>query len=453
MAVRQKITAELVGDVKFIMAEDKPAGKCYRTTGRSRTTKASKDPAYEIEFFSPYPDNMICARLYVRIPREQISNAFTDLVYAYPDRFSPLFMNTTPSAVKIETILKNYYKEGGRYMLLRQMRNQTVCETDLPVKNRHMERICKAFGSVTVEELTALEKQKELCDGIRALGPGGRYSDKSMINILSEIGVAFNDYIEQGIIFFNPVPPMKKLIGREEKNPREAYTLDELYMMFSSPEPWNGRYLSYASALLAFQTGMRIGEVLSLRTEDISLKDRSVRIATSLKRSGRIGKTKTKSIRMAPLSDLALAALLPILSAGKREYIFSEDGKKPITYEGVYRPFRHALEKLGITGSKDEKNEKNSQKCYHCLRFSWFTLMSVKGNISQEIISFIGGHNSETVTISAMNRHYVSLNRDVLTPVRKELDGLFSPEQTECIRKTASDIATVYFLGEKKKER
>lgn len=453
MGTRQKITAELVGDVKFFTVEDKPEGKCFRTTGRSRTTKSSKEPAYEIEFFSPHPENKICARLYVRIPKDMIAQAFMDLVYSYPDKFKPLFMVTTPSAKTLEEILSDYYEKDGRYVLQRQLRNQTFCETDVPVKNKHMKRICEVYGSVTVEELNSLEKQKELCDGIRALGPDGRYSDKSMINILAEISVAFNDYIEQGIIFFNPVPSMKKLVGKEEKNPREAYTLEELYRMFSTPDVWHGRYLSYASALFAFQTGMRIGEVLSLKIEDISIKERSVRIATNLKRSGKIGTTKTNSIRMAPLSDLALTAILPLISEGKRKFIFSEDGTKPITYEGVYRPFRDALTRLGITKTGDDQTKRSSQKCYHGLRFSWYTLLSVKGTISQEILSFIGGHNSETITISVMNRHYVSLNENVLTPVRNELDKLFSKEETDNIKKTAAKIATEYLSGEKSSEK
>lgn len=437
---------EIIGNIKFSLAEKKPGDRPWRLTGRKRTTKDSDVPAYEVEFFSPFPGNMILARFYARCGKDEMGEAFSKLLYSRPDDFSQLLLPETPSLLTLRELLEGFYDDDGRYVKLKEMRNEHFLKLDLPVKRNHMNLIISHFGDISVSDLEDKAMQKKFYDTIKSSSPDkGIYSEKSMANIISELSVALSDAVERKRIFTNPAESLRIFIGNEPTRKTVAFTIEELFRIFSATDAWNSKYIAYAATLFAFQTGMRIGEVLALRPCDVSVENSLVRINSNLKRTGEIGQTKTFSKRAAPLTDLAGEVIKPLTGDG-RKYIFSIDGITPITYQGVYRAFMRVLEKLEIQAENGNPDDGTVMvKAVHSLRFSWVTLNSRSGDIPQDIISFICGHDSETVTATKMNRHYTSLTSDVLNPVRIKTESIFTDDMKKEIRQTMKSVENSFF--------
>ena len=127
----------------------------------------------------------------------------------------------------------------------------------------------------------------------------------------------FNDAIKDEIIDKNPL-----LVVKTPKIPRTSinpFTLDEINLILSNSE---GQYRNFYAT--AFFTGMRSGEIIGLRWEDIDFENQEIDIQRSIKMS-EISTPKTdNSIRTIDILD----SLMPYLkdqyklTGDKSSYVF-----------------------------------------------------------------------------------------------------------------------------------
>lgn len=109
---------------------------------------------------------------------------------------------------------------------------------------------------------------------------------------------------------------------------------------------------------IAYLTGMRAGETLSLKWKDVNLKDGKMLLQNTKAGEPQVVKMQNELIE--------LFKILPKRS----ELIFSQDNGQPIRAWHYYKPFKKALEKIG-------KNEKGWN--FQTIRHSTGTQLYLKG--------------------------------------------------------------------------
>ena len=142
------------------------------------------------------------------------------------------------------------------------------------------------------------------------------------------------------------------------------------------PEQW-----LRAVVLFAATTGMRQGEIPSLRWDQVDLQVRMVRIGNS----GGF-RTKTGKRRAIPLSETALAVLQEISSRPGSEYVFTLRGR-PLLRRWVTTKLRRKIRELGLDRRLNFKS----------LRSSFASWLAIDG-VSIYQISKLLGHSDVKIT-------------------------------------------------------
>lgn len=174
----------------------------------------------------------------------------------------------------------------------------------------------------------------------------------------------------------------------------------------------------YGVIVLMLEAGLRIGEALALRWEDVLWNRHALRVRRTLIRlSSERGKTyvqdspKSKtSRRTIPLSARAMEVLERLRErAGYAEgYIFAreDDSSLPYSYSSVEFHIRHLCKDLGI-----------SYRGMHAFRHTFATNCYERG-CDVKILSKLLGHADVSITYNI----YIHLYGDALEEMRKVLD-------------------------------
>ena len=163
--------------------------------------------------------------------------------------------------------------------------------------------------------------------------------------------------------------------------------------------------MTYCASLLAATTGVRQGEVLALRIEDIHEGYITVAHSWDSRYEG-LKPTKTRRIREIPVTTKTSRWLARITAGRQAGFVFSTDGERPIYYKDITRSLYTALERIGIT------DEERRRRClnFHSLRH--FFNSSMRGKIPDAILRQLTGHSTE-----AMTEHYSHFRLEDFKPV------------------------------------
>jgi integrase/recombinase XerD len=136
-----------------------------------------------------------------------------------------------------------------------------------------------------------------------------------------------------------------------------------------------------ALILLLLRTGMRIGELLNCKLEDIDLTEQKIFIYQS---------DKTSVGRVVYYSEDAQQALLAWLRLRDRlkQHLFYGRGDKPLCYEAARAIFKKCLQKAGL---------QYSSYSLHCLRHSFATDL-LNATMPLECLRVLLGHSSIEIT-------------------------------------------------------
>ncbi|MGE4294434.1 MAG: tyrosine-type recombinase/integrase [Campylobacterales bacterium] len=169
------------------------------------------------------------------------------------------------------------------------------------------QRIAKKFldsyGSRPIHGITA----QEVRDWFRK-----RLDDKSAAtfrNYHSVVHGIFEEALLDEEIQANPVAKVRKPKMRGTQKPPDPFSPQEVRQLIEGTEGWLRNLIA-----LMFLSGIRTGEALGLRWENVDFNEREIRIYEA-RRKGYSGDTKTEgSRRILPLLD----ALLPYMQAQRR---------------------------------------------------------------------------------------------------------------------------------------
>jgi len=171
-----------------------------------------------------------------------------------------------------------------------------------------------------------------------------------------------------------------------------------------------------ALLLLLLRTGMRIGELLNCKLEDIDLSEQKILIYQSDKTSaGRV-------VYYSADAQQALLAWLQVRDPNKQQLFYGHKGK-PLCYEAARAIFKKCLQKAGL---------QHSGYSLHCLRHTFATdLLNAK--MPLECLRVLLGHCSLEIT-----RRYARLSdktreEEYFTAMQRILKG-DSNENDQCDR-------------------
>ena len=163
------------------------------------------------------------------------------------------------------------------------------------------------------------------------------YSKKTVNNLLVLLGRMLSIAVEWEII--DKAPKMKML-----KIPRPEFDFldfDESERLIdAAPERWR------PMILMALKTGMRLGELLAVRWEDIDLVSKRILVRRNAV-YGEIGTPKSGKNREIPICDTLLAELKGLRHL-KGELVFSNDRGRLWLAQDTYSPLHWSCKKAGL---------------------------------------------------------------------------------------------------------
>ena len=209
-----------------------------------------------------------------------------------------------------------------------------------------------------------------------------------------------------------PIEVSEEIVKDEVRTypPEEQAKLLHQLMMLEKPQ--------YGVIVLMLEEGLRVGEALALRWEDVLWGRKAIKIRRTLVRmSSKPGvtyvqnspKSKT-SRRTIPLSERALEVLKKLKERNDTDigYIFAreDDDSLPYSYSSVEFHIRELCKDLGI-----------SYKGMHAFRHTFATNCYNRG-CDVKILSKLLGHADVSITYNI----YIHLYGDALDEMRKVLD-------------------------------
>lgn len=162
---------------------------------------------------------------------------------------------------------------------------------------------------------------------------------KTVNNHIVVLKKIFNSAVDWGHMDRNPIAKAKKFKEEEYQNGWLNREESEAFLKMCD-ERW---YPFFATLLW---TGMRLGEALALRWEDIIWRSETIRVRRSVYQ-GQFGTPKSGKGRDIPMNS-RLIEVLKSLRHLKGELVFSTADGKLLDPANVKRPFAAALKKAGL---------------------------------------------------------------------------------------------------------
>lgn len=293
-------------------------------------------------------------------------------------------------------------------------------------------------------------KAADIDNHITGLIQEGRLSASSIAKVIDVLNSAYNWAIARGELQFNPVVPIKMtLMKRVQKlkqrsiNDADVNVLsEEEQRLFEAEacrmEPGTGRpkYSAGLYGMLLLHTGMRCGEMLALRWNDVDFERGTLNIAKSRSMAKNRGKaemsdnnyamvegtTKNEKARKIKLTETALDILKKIKifygeGEEENELIVKTRTGEPNTATNLEHRMSTIFKNAGLVDMKSG---------LHIFRRTFATRMYEDGARVKEIAAYIGDLESTT------ERYYIAVRKKIVedgetkqvvmvpTPVKKE---------------------------------
>jgi len=248
--------------------------------------------------------------------------------------------------------------------------------------------LVEQFGDRTLDALT-LDAVENLLNRIRPMGPKGRpLAPASLNRYIACLKSIVNRALANNLIDRNPIRGVKLF---KENNVRDrVLTRDEYQRLVEACSEHVAPMV-----ILAYRTGMRRGEILGLRWEQLRLADKVILLEPK--------DTKTNDAREVPLDGDLVEMLRRVPRVLGCPNVFTRRGR---AFSNSKTAFNAACRRAGIEDFR-----------FHDLRHCAVTNLR-KAGVPQNVIMSISGHKTD-----AMLRRYDKVDRedrqDALERVRK----------------------------------
>ena len=226
--------------------------------------------------------------------------------------------------VLLQNIVTNEPKDIGMptveefgYKSLQMNKSDRVKNTTIEYTRDFKSQIIPYFGSWKLDDIRPSDL-REWQSNLRLTSGSSR-----VINIRNVFRGILQDAFNDELIDKNPFDRVKR--PKKRKSRIFPFTLDEVHTLIKNEEGWFKNYLK-----IAFFTGMRPGELIALRWEDIDFDAKTINIRLSMRR-GELTDTKTEnSIRDIDMLDIVETALKEQqkITGGKKTVFVTQYGSE-----------------------------------------------------------------------------------------------------------------------------
>lgn len=253
------------------------------------------------------------------------------------------------------------------------------------------------------------------------VGKNNRLSELTLNTYLSTLKEIFNLIKGEIYLMENPFGEIKKLkVGETER--RESFTESEIELILEKIEE-NTEDAKICKPLftIAFQTGLREGDIRDLKWSDVDFENQKIRRRTN----------KTKKIVEIPFLGTVEEYLSERFETkDESDFVFLELQNRH--KDNISRVVKRFLENIGIKDASviiEGRSRKTSKKDLHSCRHTFATL-AMRNGVNPEIVKQILGH-----TDIKMTEHYTHLNLEDARKELQKIDNLFGKKEETDIEK------------------
>jgi integrase len=283
---------------------------------------------------------------------------------------------------------KGWWGTRCAYVQSQEERGRTLSASHLATMRGYLlHHLLPFFGDTRLTEISsgsimrlfAVLKEKGLAPATR-------------VQIYAGLRVMMTYAFRQRLINENPCAYVQPPVVRSK--PRGILTQAEVKRLFDPTticSVWKNDELSFTASLTAAATGMRLGEILALRREDIHIGNDGAFVDclhSWCQVSQMLKDTKTHEQARIPLPN-KVAKHLSTLARLHDGFIFSRDGTKPVRHFIVEGALRRALRRIGIS----EKDRLARGVCFHSFRHLFVSLLRGEG-IPDPVVQSLSRHRT-----------------------------------------------------------
>jgi integrase len=222
-------------------------------------------------------------------------------------------------------------------------------------------------------------------------------SPKRVNNITSCLRVMLREAKRRGLLPRDPFDVVRPFAN--DSRERGILTIEEVMKLFAEeaiPTAWQGNLLYRCINMLAAVSGMRQGEILAVRDEDV--RDGYIHVCHSWNRVYGLLPTKTRQVRDVPVPSKVLDSIRPFLGSGG--FVFSSNnGERPAVNNTCTETLYKALSSIGVS----DRAERNIN--FHSWRHFFNSMMRAR-QVPTAILQRVTGH-----TTMEMVDHYTHFDR------------------------------------------
>jgi integrase len=294
--------------------------------------------------------------------------------------------------------------EYCQWKAAREPLTSTTIKTNRACMEQH---VLPKWGKYKLDEITQYDIESWMLEMTR-----NGYKNTYVNNQFFTLRIMLGDVVRRGILKVNPAEKIKKLARNSKKI--EILKIPEVRKLFPLrwETVWENKYVYMANKLAAY-TGMRIGEIMGLRSEYVFPEYIAVRGQINSERV--YTQTKTKVDRDIPITAGIYNDLKGLMRINGNGYVFSGNGgERPITHSAIYNGMCGALEKIGI--NHDERIRRGLS--FHAWRHFLITFLRMS-DVSDKKAKEVAGHSSAFV-----NDQYTHLDTREFEDVREVQEKL-----------------------------
>ena len=247
--------------------------------------------------------------------------------------------------------------------------------------------------------LLLTELTQEMIEGwILELVKKGKISKNTINSVIKSVSVAIGEAVRRGKLKTDPTTNIKYLDTSDTKE-KGIPKKEEVSSLLEHMKNHSNEKI-YLATRLAVSSGMRQGEILALRKENIDTSPEGdiaiITVKEAIAKKAGFKSTKGKKIRYAPIPKTLAASLLEHADKnpwGNGLVFWSTKTKDtPIASSYVRDGYYEALDAIGI--KEEERKRRNID--FHSLRHYYNSMM--RGNVEESDLRSVIGHESVRMT-------------------------------------------------------
>ena len=298
-------------------------------------------------------------------------------------------------------------------------------KTQADYENRIYQHVIPELGAIPLARLTAADLQQfynRLKEGGRLLrveqyGPG--LSDRMVKSCHVTCRVALDQAVAQGLILKNPALSCKAPVTRPKE--MQVLTGEEIQRLLIQAKE-DG---CFELLLLELTTGLRRGEILALRWDDLDFRTGTLRVERQVQRiQGKLAVSQPKT-RASCRSILLPAPVLEILAQYRQSvsshWMFPSPKKEdsPLDPAAVRKKLSAVLKRAGCPAAR-----------FHDLRHT-FATSALEHGMDVKTLSTVIGHVSSATTLNVYAHVTDEMRQKAADKIDRAITGTEPPQEKE----------------------